>query len=119
MAGTMPLPNGDQSIVPQRKIVDYLLSDTHRDGRSKAVFFSSCGFSVAAWEVMASALRQHALMNDVVRVEATPFGTSYAVDGPLMTPSGRQPRVRVIWFVPRDQAIPVLVTAFPRRGGGQ
>jgi hypothetical protein len=35
----MKIPNAEQVVVPRAKVVDYLLSDTHRDGRHKAVFY--------------------------------------------------------------------------------
>ena len=41
----MMLPNYEQAIAPQRKITEYLLSFTHRDGRGKAAFFAHFGFS--------------------------------------------------------------------------
>jgi hypothetical protein len=113
----MKLPNHEQALVPQQKITGYLLSFTHRDGRSKAVFFTRFGFSVAAWEQFAEALRQHAANHDVVVIEDTPFGTSYAVEGALATPGGRMPWVRVVWFIDAGQTFPRLVTAYPLRGG--
>jgi hypothetical protein len=35
----MKLPNYEQVVITREKVVDYLLSDTHRDGRHKAAFF--------------------------------------------------------------------------------
>jgi hypothetical protein len=43
----MKLPNAENVIIPQRKIVDYLLSPTHRVGRSKADFFTHFGYAQA------------------------------------------------------------------------
>lgn len=42
----MKLPNVGGAVVAQEKIIDYLLSDTHRDGRHKAVFFKRFGFTI-------------------------------------------------------------------------
>jgi hypothetical protein len=112
----MHLPNADQAIIPQRKITEYLLSFTHRDGRSKATFFAAFGFSAATWEAFADAVRQHAANNEVADSEETPFGTSYTLEGPLATPDERSPRVRVVWFIPMDETIPRLVTAYPLKG---
>jgi len=44
----MKLPNYEQLTVPQRKITGYLLSSTHRDGRSKAACFSRFGCAIDA-----------------------------------------------------------------------
>jgi hypothetical protein len=40
----MELPNKANAQVPFEKIVDYLLSETHSVGRSKAKYFRSYGF---------------------------------------------------------------------------
>ncbi len=117
-ACAMKLPNHEQATVSQRKITDYLLSSTHRDGRSKATFFHRFGFSANAWDVFAAALRRHAADHAVVEIEDTPFGTSYTVEGTLTAPDGRTPRVRVVWFVERGETIPRLVTAYPAKGAG-
>lgn len=115
----MKLPNYEDAVVPERKITAYLLSLTHRDGRSKAAFFIRFGFLVDDWELLANALRRHAADHEVVEVEATPFGTSYTVEGPLITPDGRSAQVRVVWFIETGEHIPRLVTAYPWKGARQ
>jgi len=111
----MKLPNCEKAIVPRKKIVDYLLSQTHRDGRSKAVYFSGFGFSADDWQTMADALLRHATLHDVAKVEASPFGRRYVIDGELDAPDGRLPKVRVIWFIETGSEAPHLVTAYPHR----
>jgi hypothetical protein len=81
---TMKLPHVEQAITPQQKLTEYLLSPTHRTGRSKAVFFVAFGFTREAWGALADALRRH----DVSEIEDTPFGTSYTVEGAMATPDG-------------------------------
>lgn len=112
----MQLPNSEQAVVPERKIRQYLLSLTHRDGHSKAVFFMQFGFIADSWEILADALRHHANEHAVVEIEDTPFGTSYAIEGQLTTPDGRLPRIRTIWFIETGETIPRFVTAFPLKG---
>jgi hypothetical protein len=107
------LPNYDKAIVPREKIVDYLLSPTHRDGKSKAAFFTQFGFSADVWQTLAEALLRHAAEHEVSRVEASPFGARYVIEGELHTPNGRAPLVRVVWFVDDGADIPRLVTAYP------
>jgi len=110
------LPNYAQAVVPERKITEYLLSLTHRDGRSKATFFMSFGFTIDDWEELAAALLRHAAEHEVIVVEDTPFGTSYVVEGSLTTPDSRSPQVRVVWFIETGESIPRLVTAYPLKG---
>ena len=112
----MKIPNVAQAVVPERKITDYLLSLTHRDGHSKATFFLRFGFTTDDWEGLADALRRHAADYDVTGRDDTPFGTSYVVEGPLLAPDGRSPQVRVVWFIETGESIPHLVTAYPLKG---
>lgn len=109
----MKLPSVDRIEVPQAKVVQYLLSSTHRAGRGKAGFFSAFGFQVTAWEALAEALRRQARDNAVTFSEDTPFGTRYIIEGPLISPNGRQLQVRTVWFIDEDGQAPILVTAYP------
>jgi hypothetical protein len=107
------LPEAERAAVPRPKVVDYLLSSTHPEGRGKAAFFRRCGFEPAAWERLAEALIGHALTHDVARTESSPFGTRFVVEGTMETPSGRRPHVRTVWFIGRSGGVPRLVTAYP------
>jgi hypothetical protein len=67
---------------------------------------------------MAEALKQHAIDNDVKKVEERPpFGVHYVIEGPLATPDARNPNVRVIWIVDDGDNVPRLVSAYPLSGG--
>lgn len=112
----MKLPHYEQAVVPERKITAYLLSLTHRDGRSKADFFMRFGFTPDNWRILAEALLRHAADHAVVATEPTAFGTNYVVEGPLLAPDGRSPHVRVVWFIATDERIPTLATAYPLKG---
>ena len=111
----MKLPDHELAIVPPVKIVGYLLSASHRAGKSKAAFFGSFGFSVHKWEVMVEALRSHVRENDVSVMEETEFGVRYIIDGPLHSPDGVVLRVRSVWFVDKGGIVPRFVTAHPLR----
>ncbi|MCS6938248.1 MAG: DUF4926 domain-containing protein [Roseiflexus sp.] len=56
----MKLPEYESAIVPDRKVTAYLLSLTHRDGRSKAAFFMRYGFTSDDWHALSVALKRHA-----------------------------------------------------------
>lgn len=111
----MKLPNADHGVVDRRKIMDYLLSERHPDGRSKAEFFSSFGFSTMRWETFATALRVHGQRGTVTRLTESTYGVRYSVDGFIETPDGRNPRVRTVWIVASGNDEPRLVTAHPLR----
>ncbi|HEX6123527.1 MAG TPA: hypothetical protein VFY89_10220 [Ktedonobacterales bacterium] len=115
----MKLPHHEQATISEQKIVGYLLSFSHPDGKSKAQFFSQFGFSASHWEELAEAFRRHAAEHDIAEEKATPFGTSYTIEGPLAAPDGRSPVVRAVWFIETGAVIPRLVTAYPRRGASR
>lgn len=106
------LPNAHEARVDREKIVQYLLSSVHPDGRSKAVFFERFGFRVEEWKTLAEALREIGVSNPVTREVESAHGRRYTVDGPLRTPGGRSPRLRTVWIV-EPGAAPRLVTAYP------
>lgn len=97
--GVMKLPHADRVEIPRAKVVEYLLSSTHRAGRGKAGFFSACGFQASAWETLADALRQQARDNEVTLTEDTPFGIRYIIEGSFVAANGRQLQVRTAWFI--------------------
>ena len=111
----MELPNSDKCRVPEGKITGYLLSLAHEDGRTKAAFFLRFGFTPSDWIVLATALKEHASQHDVVRVEESPFGKRYIIEGHIQTPDGRAPSIRSVWFIENGTDIPRLVTAYPLR----
>ena len=111
----MRLPNAENAEIPESKITKYLLSTTHRAGKSKASFFMQFGFDLDHWKALALALKQHALENEVVLEEKTIFGTRYIVDGLLKAPDGRWLNVRAAWYITTDRDVPRFITAHPLR----
>jgi hypothetical protein len=109
----LKLPNYYQAVVPERKITAYLLSPTHPDGSGKEKFFTAFGFSLEEWETLAAALVSHVADNDVTKVEDSPFGTRYVVEGTIISPDGRNPFLRSVWFIGTGEDIPKFVTAYP------
>lgn len=112
----MKLPNVEATVVSEDKSSSYLLSPTHRDGRHKAAFFLGFGFTADVWQTLAAALLKHAADHEVAKVESTPFGTRYVMEGTMETPYGRTPSIRSVWFLENGQAVPRFVTAYPLKG---
>ena len=109
----MKLPNAERAVVPSRKITHYLLSTTHRDGQHKAEFFRSFGFTIEAWEELATALLNYARQHEVVEIVPTPFGRNFVVEGALSVPDGRSPAMRAVWFIAKNAETATLATAYP------
>ena len=114
----MKLPNAQNVVIARVKVVDYLLSETHLDGRHKAAFFRQFGCSDKNWQELASALKRHATDQELAREEPSPFGQRFVIEGIMEMPDGRTPLVRTIWFLRSGETAPRFVTAYPlkRRG---
>jgi hypothetical protein len=109
----MRLPGVESAVVPVGKLTGYLLSLEHPVGRSKAALFRSLGYDETNTELLAAGLTAIAADNEVVETEPTPFGTKYAVEGALVTPSGVTTTLRTVWIVRTGEAAPRFVTAYP------
>lgn len=93
------------------KVAGYLLS--HANSRGKAIFFLGFGFKPEEWAVMADALKLQARSNPVTTAVDSLYGTRYSVDGELLTPIGRRPKVRTVWILETGSDEPRLITAHP------
>jgi hypothetical protein len=109
----MRLPDAESSIVPRRKVEDYLLNIEHPIGGGKTKFFMHFGFRREQWDELAAALLRHAQEHPVTETLTDADGITYVVEGGLMTPSGRQPRVRTVWLVETGGLAPRFITAYP------
>jgi hypothetical protein len=109
----LKLPNYENAVISETKITGYLLSTKHRDGRSKADFFTRLGFSSESWQDLVKALLRHAAENEVAKIEDSPFGTRYVIEGVLLAPDPRGAVVRSVWFIETGEQIPRFVTAYP------
>ncbi|QQP89019.1 hypothetical protein IGS68_23930 [Skermanella sp. TT6] len=111
------VPNSHLAVVEESKIKGYLPSENHPTGRNKSAYFRSFGFRADSSSIFSDALLLHLGTSDFISATSSEFGTKYIVEGPLLTPDGRNPQIKVVWFVARSTIIPRLVTAYPARGG--
>jgi hypothetical protein len=109
----MRLSGAESAVVPIEKLTGYLLSLAHPVGRSKAVFFRSLGYDENNVELLVAGLTVIAADNEVAEIETTEFGIKYAVEGPLVTPSGVTTILRTVWIVRSGEVSPRFVTAYP------
>ena len=107
------LPRLRSLLVDRAKVVTYLLNREHPDGRHKAAFFERFGFKVEEWTVLTEALRAHGRTHPVVTLVESSHGTRYIVEGEIVTPDGRNPRIRTVWLVEAKTTPPRLITAYP------
>lgn len=109
----MKLPNRENAYVPLAKIKDYLLSETHSVGRSKAKFFRLAGFKEDNLKLLERGLIAIAYSEEVKEVSSSRHGARYVLDGPLRTPDGRTVQIRTVWAIDEDGNRPRFVTAYP------
>lgn len=109
----MRLPSVERAVVDMAKMRDYLLSNSHPVGRFKAAFFVGLGYSAVDWEVLAAALRGHAMDNDASTTELSDYGQKYEIRGRIEGPAGKGAFLVAVWIVLRGEDFPRFVTAFP------
>jgi hypothetical protein len=109
----MFLPQVENAIVEEEKIIGYLLSSSHPDGASKAAYFESLGFRSSEWHFLANALRHLAETQPVKRSLESVHGRKYIIEGPIVGPNGRAGNIRSVWIIDSGTDFPRLVTAYP------
>jgi len=83
---SLQLPNKANACIPLRKLVEYLLSETHAVGKSKAKFFRSLGFNEATVSELEQGLLEIAQTGQVKERVDSPYGT---MNSPKQKNSGR------------------------------
>ena len=68
------------------------------------------GFDPNRWEELAQALKQHAMDNEVARIEKTEFGTRYVIDGPLKAVDRRWLNIGMAWYLDKDGGAGLLLS---------
>lgn len=110
----MRLPRADEATIPLQKLTEYLLSESHPVGSSKAAFFRGLGFGEASIHVFEKELWNAAQYEDVIEVVESSHGAKYVIDGEIRSPLGRVVAVRTVWIIESDQDRPRFVTAYPK-----
>ena len=109
---TKYLPKTGHFQVDETKVLNYLLSDKHPEGKSKAKYFRGCGFARDEWQSLQSALAEHGDSRPIVSTEKTVFGVKYVVECALTTPDGGNRCIRSVWVSEATNTFR-LITAYP------
>jgi hypothetical protein len=107
------LPNAENAIIEESKVIGYLLNFSHPNGWSKAKFFSQLGFNLSNWPELIQSLRLHIDRAEVFSIQQTTFGTKYVLQGEFSSVKGKTYLLRTVWFVGYNEDTPKLVTAYP------
>jgi len=92
-----------------------LLNERHPEGKSKAAFFLSLGFSAEDWELLSNSLVQSGSQGKTVEMETNRFGEKLVKVAEMIGPSGAKRLVRTVWFRNLDTASWRLVSAYPEK----
>lgn len=109
----MKLPRRKSAYIPKGKLTDYLLSESHPVGSSKAKFFRGLGFDEENVDQLAESLLQIGKNNDVKKVRKFTYGTNYMLEGTIKTPIGKTVEIITVWFIKTEKSRPSFVTAYP------
>lgn len=109
----MKLPNLEQATVPEKKLTDYLLSETHAVGKFKAKFFRSLGFNETNVNLLRKEIINLAKSGDIGDVIPSNYGTKYILEGVIMTPIGKSVKIRTVWIIENNNTQPIFITAYP------
>jgi uncharacterized protein DUF6883 len=101
--------------IPTPKVTGYLLKLDHPRGASKDRFFMGVGFRPEYPVPLFDALLEHGDMNDIVTTESRPGAMVYTVEGEVVSPDGRNPRIGTVWQVDAGSNVARLITAVPLR----
>lgn len=109
----MKLPHKEKAYIPLLKIKDYLLSETHPIGKSKAKFFRSLGFNETNIDLLKQGLLTIAHTEDVKEEVSSIHGVKYIINGLIQAPADKAVKVRTIWIIDKGQIRPRFVTTYP------
>lgn len=107
------LPNKEKVYISLEKLKDYLLSETHAVGKSKAKLLLSFGFHKANVHLLKEGFIAIAQKGKIKEAVQSAYGVKYIIDGTLATPDGGFIEMRTVWVIDKSQAEPRFVTAYP------
>ena len=109
----MELPNRENAFIAPAKLTEYLLSETHPIGKSKARFLRQAGFDQTNTDVLEQRILGIAHSQEITETVSSVHGTKYIIDGPLETPRGATIPLRTVWIIDTGDERPRFVTAHP------
>lgn len=109
----MLLPGGQQAVVEDSKLLEYILNPEHPVGRHHAMLFETLlGITRRNCEVLKEQLLRAATSVEVDAGKPSPFGQKFEMRFPVRGPLGTRP-VLAVWI--REQARgggPQLITCY-------
>lgn len=108
----MLLPAGEQAVVEDAKLLDYVLNPEHPVGRHHAGLFERLlGITRVNYELLKEQLLQAAMSVEVEPGRPSPFGDKFEMRFPVRGPLGMRP-VLAVWMREEGQTPPRLITCY-------
>ena len=108
----MKLPNGKNAYISKEKLLEYLLSETHPVGKSKAKFFRKLGFNESNVDKLKQIFLSISRTYDVDDVKKTAYGVNYVIKGEIRL-QNKSASIKTVWFIELGTDKPRFITAFP------
>lgn len=108
----MRLPFGHEAVVPDAKLLGYLLNPDHPYGEAKARFFARLGFGRQQADQLRGQLLLLAVTTEMTET-VFEYGRKYVGIGEIVTPSGERVRLLTVWLLSHGGPPPTFVTAYP------
>jgi hypothetical protein len=106
------LPHADKAVIKSEKLLYYLLSPTHLEGKYKADFFRNFGYDASTWKILENDIKKLIMSNDAVLQKSSSHGTYYVVKGKIISPSGDTFNIQTVWIILNGEDAPRFVTAY-------
>lgn len=110
----MLLPNAEKAEIDIRKLTEYVLDPTHREGKNKAILWSSAlGITAKDAPVLRQLLLEGVRSHEARIGLRDDWGQRYTVDFRLEWGT-LSAIIRTGWIIAYGSAVPRLTTAYPR-----
>ncbi len=107
------LPFGEKAIVSLEKLTEYVLSETHEEGKNKArVFRNLLEITKDDACKLKEMIQTAVLVNEAKEGKIDRFGKRYSVDFEVKSPTNEVVTIRTGWIVRNDSPYPNFVTCF-------
>lgn len=108
----MLLLNAKHAYIPDEKLYDYALSETHPVGKHKAIVFRKVlGLTIEDAEFLRQVILEKVLVQEAVYEKTTHFGELYTVDF-LLEMKERSAIIRTAWIILKEENIPRLTSCY-------
>ena len=108
----MKLPNPEQTIIDDSKLVGYCLNPNHVDGKHKArVFKSALNITIENAEELKLALFNAVKKYDALLDKSNLYGQKYTIDFPL-TRENKTATIHSVWIIKNNEQFARLITCY-------